>query len=499
MHLRAVAVRHRGPGLDRALPDPRAERRGDHDLRRRQAGARRALRRRPARAYDAAIRAPEKVAGRAYNIGGGPDFTTSLLEFVDHLRERRGARRRGHPRRVAAGRPAGLHQRHPAGGSRPRLEAAARASPRARAAARLARDYAASRCAIVFADAAGFTPSYDHELAAALARAGAEVELVTSRFRFAESSYPADGYTRSEVFYPFSSRVFRRSKLRIPVKAIEHPFGMARLLAKPRDVLHVQWFAAPPIDDVLFRARGPKVFTAHDLLPRRSVRKTKMWRRLFSRFDRIVVHSQRGFRDARRLRRARGEAARDPDAALPERPAAARRRAHAPLPRADPAVQGPRRRDRGGEAGGGRAAARRRRGARAARALPRGRRVARRSSGAPSTRPSRRSTTRSRSRRSRSSRTSRRSTCPPRSCARWARACRRSSTTSAASPSRCASSAPAAWSSPATSTGWPRRSASCSATRPRSRRPGRVRGDAREALTWEASAAAHLELYRDLV
>ena len=36
--------------------------------------------------YDRAVQAPEKVAGRAYNIGGGPDFTTSLLEFVDHLR-----------------------------------------------------------------------------------------------------------------------------------------------------------------------------------------------------------------------------------------------------------------------------------------------------------------------------------------------------------------------------------------------------------------------------
>src|SRR3954469_7516598 len=147
---------------------------------------------------------------------------------------------------------------------------------------------------VVLADPPAFTPSYDHELAAALARAGAEVELVTSHFRFAESSYPAEGYTRSELVYPFASKVFRRARLRIPVKAMEHPFGMARLLAKPRDVLHVQWFAAPPIDDVLFRARGPKVFTAHDLLPRRSVRKTKMWRRLFSRFDRIVVHSQRG-------------------------------------------------------------------------------------------------------------------------------------------------------------------------------------------------------------
>ena len=51
----------------------------------------------------------------------------------------------------------------------------------------------------------------------ALGRAGHDVELVTSHFRFAESSYPADGYTRSEVFYPFSSKVFRRSKMRIPV------------------------------------------------------------------------------------------------------------------------------------------------------------------------------------------------------------------------------------------------------------------------------------------
>jgi CDP-paratose 2-epimerase len=37
--------------------------------------------------YDAAISAQEKVAGRAYNIGGGPDFTVSLLEFVQHMRD----------------------------------------------------------------------------------------------------------------------------------------------------------------------------------------------------------------------------------------------------------------------------------------------------------------------------------------------------------------------------------------------------------------------------
>jgi glycosyltransferase involved in cell wall biosynthesis len=147
---------------------------------------------------------------------------------------------------------------------------------------------------VVLADPAGFTPAYDHELAAALARAGAEVELVTSPFRFGVSSYPADGYRRSEPFYPVSARLFRRSRLRVPVKVVEHPFGMARLVTRPRDVLHVQWFAAPPLDRRLFRTRGPLAFTAHDLLPRRTASREKLWRELFGRFDRIVVHSTRG-------------------------------------------------------------------------------------------------------------------------------------------------------------------------------------------------------------
>src|SRR5262245_65136080 len=81
---------------------------------------------------------------------------------------------------------------------------------------------------VVIADPPAFTPAYDHELAAALARAGADVELVTSRFRFGETPQP-DGYERSEPFYPLSSRAFRRSRLRIPLKAIEHAPGMLAL------------------------------------------------------------------------------------------------------------------------------------------------------------------------------------------------------------------------------------------------------------------------------
>ena len=146
---------------------------------------------------------------------------------------------------------------------------------------------------VVVADPPAFTPPYDHELAAALARAGADVELVTSRFRFGAAPEP-EGYRRRELFYPVSSRLFRRSRLRLPLKAVEHPLGLARLAALDADVVHLQWLAWPQLDARLLRLRAPSVFTAHDLLPRRTAARTELWRRLLQRFDRVVVHSGRG-------------------------------------------------------------------------------------------------------------------------------------------------------------------------------------------------------------
>jgi glycosyltransferase involved in cell wall biosynthesis len=146
---------------------------------------------------------------------------------------------------------------------------------------------------VVVADPPAFTPPYDHALAVALARAGADVELVTSRFRFGDVP-PPDGYRRRELFYPLSSRLFRRSKLRLPLKVLEHPLGLARLARVPADILHLQWVAAPELDARLLRHDAPLVFTAHDLLPRRTAKKEALWRRLFDRFERVVVHSERG-------------------------------------------------------------------------------------------------------------------------------------------------------------------------------------------------------------
>lgn len=144
---------------------------------------------------------------------------------------------------------------------------------------------------VVIADPPAYTPPYDRSLAAALAREGLDVELVTSRFRFG-SVEAADGYRASEWFYPLSARM-GSSRARLAVKALEHPVGMARLAALRASVLHVQWLV-PELDRWLLRSRAPIVFTAHDIVPRRTASYRDLWRRLFDRFERVVVHSERG-------------------------------------------------------------------------------------------------------------------------------------------------------------------------------------------------------------
>jgi glycosyltransferase involved in cell wall biosynthesis len=145
---------------------------------------------------------------------------------------------------------------------------------------------------VLLADPPAFTPWYDHELAAALARAGADVELATSRFRFGVVP-AADGYHRSERYYPLSSRLFRRSRARLPLKAVEHVEVLRSLATARPDILHVQWLALPQADRHL-RFRAPAVFTAHDLLPRRTAARRGLWEQLLRRFDGVVVHSERG-------------------------------------------------------------------------------------------------------------------------------------------------------------------------------------------------------------
>jgi glycosyltransferase involved in cell wall biosynthesis len=163
---------------------------------------------------------------------------------------------------------------------------------------------------VLIVDPAAYTLPYDHHLASALARRGVDVELLTSAFRFGDSPTPA-GYARRELFYPASTRLFgaSRSSLRLPLKAVEHGAGLWRLRGLPRDVLHVQWAPLPQLDVRLLPAGPGSVITAHDILPRRTANRRELWRTLYRRFARVVVHSSHGRRrlveelgvDARRV------------------------------------------------------------------------------------------------------------------------------------------------------------------------------------------------------
>lgn len=147
---------------------------------------------------------------------------------------------------------------------------------------------------VVLADPPAYTPPYDHALAAALARCGVDVRLLTSRFRYGAVP-PASGYTLDDSLYRLSTGVGSRHA-RFAAKAIEHTLVLARLALARCDLVHLQWVVAPEADTWLLRTREPLVFTAHDLLPRRTARHTRTWTRLFRRFDRIVTHSERGRR-----------------------------------------------------------------------------------------------------------------------------------------------------------------------------------------------------------
>ena len=150
---------------------------------------------------------------------------------------------------------------------------------------------------VIIANPPGYGgPDYDDHLCSEMGKLGADVNLVTSRFRFGDVPEPHD-YRRSEWFYPASSRLFKRSRLRVPLKVAEHPFGMARLAMAKADVVHVQWMTIPEMDRWLLHARAPLVYTAHDMSDRRTGGNQGLWNALFHRFQRVVAHSESG-RDA---------------------------------------------------------------------------------------------------------------------------------------------------------------------------------------------------------
>jgi glycosyltransferase involved in cell wall biosynthesis len=143
-------------------------------------------------------------------------------------------------------------------------------------------------------DPSAFTPPYDRALAAALARAGAEVELVTTKFLYGEVP-AADGFTVDERFYQRTAARGLSSSARLPFKGAEHLRDMLAYRRAPgaADVVHYQWLTLPGIDRRLLPPTRPRVMTAHYILPpdasRRAVRSAQ---KVFGAMDAVVAHSE---------------------------------------------------------------------------------------------------------------------------------------------------------------------------------------------------------------
>ncbi|HEY7961587.1 MAG TPA: glycosyltransferase family 4 protein [Solirubrobacteraceae bacterium] len=164
-------------------------------------------------------------------------------------------------------------------------------------------------------DPSAYTPPYDHALCQALGHAGAEVELFTSRFAYGDVA-PAERYARREFFYRAAVGA-PGSRLRRAAKLAAHVPDMLRYrrAARAADIVHFQWLGVQHLDGHLLprrrspaaagrptaqgpgpaRARPKLVLTAHDVLPREPRRgQLAAQRRLYERFDAIVVHSEHG-------------------------------------------------------------------------------------------------------------------------------------------------------------------------------------------------------------
>src|ERR1700742_1121119 len=157
-------------------------------------------------------------------------------------------------------------------------------------------------------DPSAFTPPYDRALAAALARAGADVELVTTRFLYGPVP-EAEGYAVDERFYRRTAARGLGSGARLPFKGAEHLRDMLAFRRAPTDaaLVHYQWLTLPGLDRRILPPTRPRVMTAHYILaPGASRRAARAAHKVFDAMDAVIAHSEHS---AARLRDEVGLAA----------------------------------------------------------------------------------------------------------------------------------------------------------------------------------------------
>ena len=146
-------------------------------------------------------------------------------------------------------------------------------------------------------DPPAYTPPYDFSLAAALARAGADVELLTSRFMYGPTP-PVNGFRVREDFYRRATAAHRGTAVRRALRLAEHVPDMLRNRAPDADVVHYQWLTLEPLDAHLMARGMPRVFTSHNVLRRGEGRlRQSAARRVAERADALVAHTEAGARE----------------------------------------------------------------------------------------------------------------------------------------------------------------------------------------------------------
>jgi len=143
-------------------------------------------------------------------------------------------------------------------------------------------------------DPPAYTPPYDFSLAGALARAGADVELITSRYLYGPTP-PVNGFRVRESFYPRATARDRSVNARRALRLAEHVPGMLRHRRSGADVVHYQWLTLEAIDAFLLAGDAPRVFTSHNVLRRgEGALRERAARMVVARSDAVITHTEDG-------------------------------------------------------------------------------------------------------------------------------------------------------------------------------------------------------------
>ncbi len=146
-------------------------------------------------------------------------------------------------------------------------------------------------------DPPAYSLPYDHSLAVALAREGADVELLTSRSPYGQAP-PAGGVEVREVFYRRATAGRRGTTARRLVRLAEHVPGMlARRDPGGADIVHYQWLTLEALDSLMLARGVPRVFTSHNVLRRGTGRaREQAVRFAVARMDAVIAHTDDGAR-----------------------------------------------------------------------------------------------------------------------------------------------------------------------------------------------------------